>query len=272
MTTPGIFSFSNRQIPFIIAGPCALESRDHALMMAEKLKEITERIGLDLIFKSSFDKANRTSHSGFRGIGIDEGLKILSEVRNKFKLPVISDIHESDQAEVVAGVVDLLQIPAFLCRQTDLLVAAGATGKPVMVKKGQFLHPTDMKFAADKIRSAGHSQVLFCERGSCFGYRELVVDMRSLSIMREFYCPVVFDATHSVQVMGGQGGSSGGNRKYVSLLTRAAVAAGVDGLFIETHQAPDTAPSDGPNMISLDELNLLLRDVKALSTLALETR
>lgn len=267
-----VFSFANRQTPFIIAGPCVLESVDHAMMIAEKLKTQTAEAGLDLIFKASFDKANRTSQSGFRGIGHELGLKALGEIRSKLKLPVISDIHESGQAEMAAKFVDILQIPAFLCRQTDLLIAAGATGKPVMVKKGQFLHPSDMQFAAEKIRSAGKSEVLFCERGSSFGYRELIVDMRSLLIMRELGCPVVFDATHSVQVMGGAGGKSGGNRKYVSLLARAAVAAGVDGLFIETHEDPDNAPSDGPNMVPLNELPALLRDVKALAVAKLATR
>jgi 2-dehydro-3-deoxyphosphooctonate aldolase (KDO 8-P synthase) len=242
------------------------------MMMAEKLKVLTASLGFDLIFKASYDKANRTSNSGYRGMGIDQGLKIIGDVRTEFALPVISDIHESHQAEAAAKIVDILQIPAFLCRQTDLLEAAGRTGRAVMIKKGQFLHPADMHFAAEKIMAVGGKQILLCERGSSFGYRELIVDMRSLSVMREMGYPVVFDATHSVQVMGGAGGKSGGNRKYVSGLTRAAVAVGIDGLFIEVHNDPDSAPSDGPNMLPLDQIETLLRDVKKLSELSLETR
>lgn len=264
--------FKNRSLPFIIAGPCVIESRDHAMMIAEELRRLTGELGFDLIFKASFDKANRTSKAGFRGAGIENGLRILDEIKKKTGLSVVSDIHESDQAAPAAEVLDVLQIPAFLCRQTDLLEAAGKTGKAVMIKKGQFLHPADMQYAADKVKGAGGSDILLCERGTSFGYRELVVDMRSLSVMRELGYPVVFDATHSVQIMGGGGGKSSGNRRYVSLLTRAAVAAGVDGLFIETHDNPDSAPSDGPNMIPLADLGALLRDVKKLSDLTLETR
>lgn len=242
----------------LIAGPCVIESRDHILRMAEKVKVAAETAGLPLIFKSSFDKANRTSAAGYRGGGMEEGLKILSEVRSTFKLPVVTDIHLPDQAGIVAENVDLLQIPAFLCRQTDLLEAAGRTGKPVMVKKGQFLHPSDMQYAAQKIAAAGSSTVIFCERGTSFGYRELIVDFKSLKIMGDLGVPVVFDATHSVQSLGGAGGSSGGSREYVPLLARAAVAVGVGAVFIETHDNPDRAPSDGPNMVPIGELAALL--------------
>lgn len=242
----------------LIAGPCVIESRDHILMMAEKVKVAAEAAGLPLIFKSSFDKANRTSGSGFRGGGIEEGLKILAEVRSSFRLPVVTDIHLPDQAALVAEYVDLLQIPAFLCRQTDLLEAAGRTGKPVMVKKGQFLHPSDMKYAGQKIAAAGSNSVIFCERGTSFGYRELIVDFKSLKIMSDLGAPVVFDATHSVQSLGGAGGSSSGSREYVPLLARAAAAVGVGAVFIETHDNPDSAPSDGPNMVPITELKGLL--------------
>ena len=245
----------------LISGPCVIESRDHCLSVAERLISISKQVGIPLIFKSSYDKANRTSLGSFRGVGLDDGLKVLSEIKKEFNIPVITDVHTAHQARSAAEVVDVLQIPAFLCRQTDLLVAAGATGKPVMVKKGQFLHPDDMHFAKKKIQDTLSSQVervIFCERGTCFGYRELVVDFRSLALMASHGTPVVFDATHSVQKMGGAGGASSGNREYVAMLARAAVAVGIDGLFIESHNDPDIAPSDGANMLSLDVLPKLL--------------
>jgi 2-dehydro-3-deoxyphosphooctonate aldolase (KDO 8-P synthase) len=256
---PRAAHFGN-DLPFaLIAGPCALESRDHALFMAEKLAEITEKLGLDLVFKSSFDKANRTSASGRRGIGLEAALKIFEEIKAQLGLPVVTDVHEKEHCAMVAGVVDLLQIPAFLCRQTDLLLAAAATGKPVNVKKGQFLAPWDMKNVAAKIVDAGNPNVLVTERGVSFGYNTLVTDFRGLPIMaREIGAPVIFDATHSVQQPGGQGTSSGGQREFVPVLARAAVAVGVAGLFIETHDRPDEAFSDGPNMVPLSELAALL--------------
>jgi 2-dehydro-3-deoxyphosphooctonate aldolase (KDO 8-P synthase) len=239
---------------------------------AEQIKAICEAEGVQLVFKCSYDKANRTSTSGFRGPGIEEGLKILAEVRRELNIPVVSDVHNAEQCSMAAQVLDLLQIPAFLCRQTDLIVAAASTLKPVMIKKGQFVAPQDMEYAAGKAASTGNTNIALCERGSCFGYRELVVDMRSLDVMKKQGTPVVFDATHSVQVMGGAGGSSGGNREYVSLLTRAAVAVGIDGLFVECHEAPDRAMSDGPNMLPISQLSELLSDVKALHDLQLRTR
>ena len=246
----------------IICGPCVIESREHALFMAKSIKSICDRLGLPLVYKSSYDKANRTSASSFRGMGLDEGLKILREVRETFKIPVITDVHTEEEAEVAGLHVDILQIPAFLCRQTDLLLAAGRSAKTVLIKKGQFLHPADMAFAAEKVKQAGGADVLLCERGACFGYRELIVDFRSLGIMRELGYPVVFDATHSVQVMGGSNGKSGGARKWVPPLARAAVAFGVDAVFLECHQEPEQAPSDGPNMIPLGELEALLVQLK----------
>ncbi len=247
-------------LPFaLIAGPCALESRDHALFMAEKLAEICQRLGLPLVFKSSFDKANRTSASGRRGLGIEAALKIFDEIKAQFGLPVVTDVHEKEHCAMVAGTVDLLQIPAFLCRQTDLLLAAAATGKPVNIKKGQFLAPWDMKNVAAKIVEAGNPNVLVTERGVSFGYNTLVTDFRGLPIMAEqIGAPVIFDATHSVQQPGGQGTSSGGQREFVPVLARAAVAVGVAGLFIETHDRPDEAFSDGPNMVPLAEMEPLL--------------
>ena len=256
----------------IICGPCVIESESHILHMAERIGRICEELQLPLIFKSSFDKANRTSESGFRGPGFEEGLKILGKVREQFGFPVISDIHLPEQAAPAAEVLDVLQIPAFLCRQSDLLYAAAETGKAVMIKKGQFLHPSDMQYAARKIESKGNSRVMLCERGACMGYRELVVDFRSLEIMADSGYPVIFDATHSVQVMGGAGGSSTGNRRFVSSLARAAAAVGVSGIFLECHDKPDTAPSDAANMIPLDRLGALLSDLKTLSELRLETR
>lgn len=257
----------------LIAGPCVIESPEHLMMMAESITAITRELGLPLVFKSSFEKANRTSAHSFRGLGREAGLAALAAVKRRLGVPILTDVHTESDVEVAAGVVDVLQIPAFLCRQTSLLEAAGSTGKCVLIKKGQFLAPEDMRFAAEKVRGAGKgSEVLLCERGACFGYRELVVDFRGLAVMRESGWPVVFDATHSVQVMGGAGGSSGGNRRYVPLLARAAVAAGVDAVFLEVHDNPDAAPSDGPNMLPLTALREVLEDLMALDRLALHTR
>ncbi|MDH5749047.1 MAG: 3-deoxy-8-phosphooctulonate synthase [Rhodospirillales bacterium] len=238
----------------LIAGPCAMESRGHALETAAALKEMAERLGIGLIYKSSFDKANRTSSASPRGIGMAEALPIFAEIRESLGLPVITDVHSPDQCAAVAEAVDILQIPAFLCRQTDLLMAAGNTGKPINVKKGQFLAPWDMANVAAKIEETGNPNVLLCERGASFGYNTLVSDMRSLPILAKTGCPVVFDATHSVQQPGGQGGTSGGERQFAPVLARAAVAIGVAAVFIETHEDPDNAPSDGPNMIPIKEL------------------
>jgi 2-dehydro-3-deoxyphosphooctonate aldolase (KDO 8-P synthase) len=266
---PRAANFGN-DLPFaLIAGPCALESRDHALFMAEKMAGLTEKLGLDYVFKSSFDKANRTSAQGRRGVGIDAALKIFEEIKQSFGLPVVTDVHEKEQCAAVAEVADLLQIPAFLCRQTDLLLAAAATGKPVNVKKGQFLAPWDMKNVAAKIYDAGNPNVLVTERGASFGYNTLVTDFRGLPIMaQEIGAPVIFDATHSVQQPGGQGTSSGGQREFVPVLARAAVAVGVAGLFIETHDRPDEAFSDGPNMVPLSEMPALLERLIAFDRLA----
>jgi len=264
----GSVRFGNRLPLSIIAGPCAMESRDHALEMAAALKEITGRLGLGLVYKSSFDKANRTSISSARGIGLDKALAIFAEVKEKYGLPVITDVHENDQCAPVGEVVDILQIPAFLCRQTDLLVAAAKTGRVVNVKKGQFLAPWDMANVAEKVRAAGNPNVMLTERGASFGYNTLVSDMRALPIMAETGAPVIFDATHSVQQPGGKGATSGGQREFVPVLARAAVAVGVAGVFIETHQDPDKAPSDGPNMVPLKELEGLLAQLKAFDALA----
>lgn len=250
----------------LIAGPCQIESLDHCLMVGESVQKAIRDLPVSLVFKSSFDKANRTSLKGKRGIGIDEGLKILEQVRSSLGTPVLTDVHTEEQAATVGKVVDVLQIPAFLCRQTDLLLAAGATGKTIHVKKGQFLHPADMQFVAEKIASTGNSKILLCERGTSFGYRDLVMDPRNLLIMRETGHPVVFDATHSVQQLGGGSGSSGGARKYVQALARAAVAVGVDGVFVECHNDPDSAPSDGPCMLPLTQIGPLMKtlcDIRA---------
>ena len=256
--TVGDLTIGN-DLPFtLIAGPCAMEGREHALEMASALKEITGRLGIGLIYKSSFDKANRTSVKSNRGIGLDTAMKIFAEVKETLGLPVITDVHLPDQCKPVAEVVDMLQIPAFLCRQTDLLLAAGETGKPVNVKKGQFLAPWDMKNVVAKIDSTGNRNTLLCERGASFGYNTLVSDMRSLPIMAETGCPVIFDATHSVQQPGGQGATSGGDRRFVPTLARAALAVGVAGVFMETHENPDTAPSDGPNMVPLTKIEGIL--------------
>lgn len=256
----------------IIAGPCVIESVDHADECASFLAALRDRLSVPLIYKSSFDKANRTASSSFRGLGLQDGLRILQHVRTRYRLPVVTDIHEPSEAEEAARVVDLLQIPAFLCRQTDLLVAAGKTGLPVLIKKGQFLHPSDMSFAQQKVQEAGNGGVLLCERGTCFGYRDLVVDMRGLALMAQCGAPVVFDATHSVQQMGGATGRSGGCREYVPLLARAAVAAGVDAVFLECHPNPDAAPSDGPNMLPFDAVEDVLSDLFRLHEISLRTR
>lgn len=260
--TVGNVTFSN-QAPFsLIAGPCQMESRDHALEMAAAVKEIAGKLGIPVVYKSSFDKANRTSLKGKRGIGLKEALPIFAEIRESFGMPVITDIHTEDQCAPVAEAVDILQIPAFLCRQTDLLIAAARTGRVVNVKKGQFLAPWDMKNVLDKIVESGNPNVLLTERGASFGYNTLVTDMRALPIMARTGAPVVFDATHSVQQPGGQGASTGGDRTMVPVLARAAAAAGIAGLFIETHDDPDNAPSDGPNMVPIKDLEALLRQVR----------
>ncbi|MGO4705211.1 3-deoxy-8-phosphooctulonate synthase [Microvirga sp. 2MCAF38] len=264
----GSVRFGNHLPLSIIAGPCAMESRYHALEMATALKEITTKLGIGLVYKSSFDKANRTSLSSGRGIGIDKALDVFAEVKEKLGLPVLTDVHENDQCAIVAKVVDVLQIPAFLCRQTDLLVAAAKTGKVVNVKKGQFLAPWDMANVAAKVTGAGNPNVMLTERGASFGYNTLVSDMRSLPIMAETGAPVIFDATHSVQQPGGKGTTTGGQREFVPVLSRAAVAVGVAGVFIETHQDPDKAPSDGPNMVPLKEMEALLAQLKAFDALA----
>jgi 2-dehydro-3-deoxyphosphooctonate aldolase (KDO 8-P synthase) len=252
--------FGNAQPLALIAGPCALEGRGHALEMAAALREIAARLGVGLVYKTSFDKANRTSAKSARGIGLDAALPIFAEIRQALGVPVLTDVHEPEQCVRVAEAVDVLQIPAFLCRQTDLLEAAAETGRAVNVKKGQFLAPWDMANVVAKITGAGNRNVLVTERGASFGYNTLVSDMRSLPILAETTgAPVIFDATHSVQQPGGQGTSSGGERRFVPVLARAAVAVGVAGLFIETHQDPDKAPSDGPNMVPLKEMEALLR-------------
>lgn len=256
--------FSNARPFALFAGPCQMESRDHAMEMAAGLKEIATRTGVGLAYKSSFDKANRTSLTGKRGIGLSGALPVFAEIRERFGLPVVTDVHEPGQCALVAEVVDVLQIPAFLCRQTDLLMAAARTGRVVKIKKGQFLAPWDMRNVVDKVAGTGNPNILVTERGASFGYNTLVVDMRSLPILAETGCPVIFDATHAVQSPGGQGTSSGGDRRYVPTLARAAVAVGVAGLFIETHEKPDEAPSDGPNMVPLAKLEALIRELKAI--------
>jgi 2-dehydro-3-deoxyphosphooctonate aldolase (KDO 8-P synthase) len=267
IVTIGAARFGNILPLALIAGPCALESRAHALEMALALKEIASRLKLGLVYKSSFDKANRTSSSSARGLGLKAALSIFAELRESVVLPVITDVHEPDQCAAVGEAVDALQIPAFLCRQTDLLLAAAATGKPVNVKKGQFLAPWDMKNVVAKLVGAGNPNVLVTERGVSFGYNTLVSDMRALPILAETGAPVIFDATHSVQQPGGQGATSGGERRFVPVLARAAVAVGVAGVFIETHQNPDKSPSDGPNMVPLKELEPLLKELIAIDAL-----
>jgi len=252
------FNVSNKLPFFLIAGPCAIESKDHAIDHAGKIHEICNKYNINFVYKSSFDKANRSSSLSNRGVGIDKGLNILYDVKKTFNLPLITDVHESFQCKDVAQVVDIIQIPAFLCRQTDLLYAAAETNKVINVKKGQFLAPWDMKNVLNKILDHGNSNVLLTERGTSFGYNTLVSDMRAIPQMSEFGYPVIFDATHSVQQPGGMGLTSGGQREFVSILARAAIAIGVAGLFIEVHENPDKAPSDGPNMLKLSELSGLL--------------
>ncbi len=253
---------------FLIAGPCVIESRDLVMRTAERLKAICAPLGMPFIFKASFDKANRSSSASFRGLGMDEGLAILSEVRRDLNVPVLTDVHEADQVAAVAAAVDVLQTPAFLCRQTDFIRAVASAGRPVNIKKGQFLAPGEMKNVVAKARQAsGTDNVMVCERGYAFGYNNLVSDMRSLAIMRETQCPVVFDATHSVQLPGGQGHASGGQREFVPVLARAAVAAGISGLFMETHPDPASALSDGPNAWPLDLMEPLLRVLVGLDRL-----
>jgi 2-dehydro-3-deoxyphosphooctonate aldolase (KDO 8-P synthase) len=260
----GNVTFAQDRPIAVLAGPCQMESRAHALEMARALKEIAGRLGLGLVYKTSFDKANRTSLAGKRGMGLAAALDVFAEIRSSLGLPVVTDIHEPSQCATIAEVVDVLQIPAFMCRQTDLLVAAAKTGRVVKVKKGQFLAPWDMKNVVAKITGSGNVNVLVTERGASFGYNTLVVDMRSLPIMAETGAPVIFDATHSVQQPVGQGTRSGGDRRYVPVLARAAVAVGVAGLFIETHQDPDSAPSDGPNMVPLKHFEGLMRELMGL--------
>jgi 2-dehydro-3-deoxyphosphooctonate aldolase (KDO 8-P synthase) len=267
--TIGAVRFGNDLPVSLIAGPCALESKAHALEMASALKEIAARAGIGFVYKTSFDKANRTSARSARGLGLDQALPIFSEIRDKLKVPVLTDVHEAEQCARVAAAVDVLQIPAFLCRQTDLLIAAAKTGQVVNVKKGQFLAPWDMPNVVAKITGAGNRNVLVTERGVSFGYNTLVSDMRAIPILkRETLAPVIFDATHSVQQPGGQGDKSGGEREFVPVLARAAVAVGVAGVFIETHQDPDRAPSDGPNMLPLKEMEPLLRTLVEFDRLA----
>jgi 2-dehydro-3-deoxyphosphooctonate aldolase (KDO 8-P synthase) len=263
----GQVKFGNALPLALIAGPCQLESRDHAFEMATALKEITSKLGIGFVYKTSFDKANRTSASGKRGLGLEKSLPIFAELKSKLGVPVLTDVHDESQCKPIGEVVDILQIPAFLSRQTDLLVAAAKTGKVVNVKKGQFLAPWDMTNVVAKVTGARNNNVLVTERGVSFGYNTLVSDMRALPVLKDIGAPVIFDATHSVQQPGGQGASSGGDRKYVPVLARAAVSIGVAGVFIETHQDPDRAPSDGPNMVPLKDMEALLRTLMAFDQL-----
>ncbi|MGE0713983.1 MAG: 3-deoxy-8-phosphooctulonate synthase [Alphaproteobacteria bacterium] len=267
----GNITLGNDRPLALIAGPCALESRAHALEMSHALVELTGRLGIGLIYKTSFDKANRTSGNSPRGLGMDKALPIMAEVRETWGCPVLTDIHSPEQCAPVAEAVDVLQIPAFLCRQTDLVVAAAQTGRPVNIKKGQFLAPWDMANVVAKMDDAGNPNTLVCERGASFGYNTLVSDMRSLPIMARTGCPVVFDATHSVQQPGGQGTSSGGQREFVAVLARAAVAVGVAAVFMETHQDPDKAPSDGPNMVHFKDLPGIIQTMMAFDRIAKES-
>lgn len=251
---------------FAIIGPCQIESRDHAMFTAETIAEICRQVDMPFIYKSSYDKANRSSHKTQRGVGIEEGLRILDTVSCEFDCPTLTDVHDPSQCAIAAEVVDVLQIPAFLSRQTDLLLAAGETGAAINVKKSQMMAPWDAQHAADKVRSTGNTKVMLCDRGTSFGYNTLVSDFRSIPIMAETGCPVIFDATHSVQQPGGLGGSSGGERRFVAPLARAATAVGCHGLFVEAHENPDRAPSDGPNMVHFDDLKQLLTDVKAIES------
>lgn len=263
-------TISNTQPFTLIAGPCVMESRDHAIMMAEKLTSLCAKLKIPLIYKTSFDKANRTSIKGVRGIGLEASMEIFKEIREIFKIPVVTDVHSPEQCSEIAHAVDVLQIPAFLCRQTDLLKAAAQTGKVINIKKGQFLAPWDMNNVVAKMESFGNDNVMLCERGASFGYNTLVSDMRSLSIMAKTGYPVIFDATHSVQQPGGQGSSTGGQREFAPILARAAIAVGIAGVFIETHQDPDNAPSDGPNMVALHDMPRVLEELKAFDEIAKE--
>lgn len=254
----------------LIAGPCQLESYDHALMIAERMAEACAKAGAGYVFKASYDKANRTSLSGKRGLGIEEGLTVLSKIRDAVGCPVLTDVHAPEQCQAVADAVDVMQIPAFLCRQTDLLLAAGKTGAVINIKKGQFLAPWDMPNVISKVESTGNENILLTERGASFGYNTLVADFRALPTMAKTGYPVIMDATHSVQQPGGQGGSSGGQREFAPVMARAAISLGIAGVFIETHEAPDTAPSDGPNMIPLDQMPDLVKSLMAFDTLAKE--
>ena len=259
-------SIGNSRIT-LFAGPCVIESEDLVMEVAGRMKEITEKLGINYVFKSSFDKANRTSIHGFRGPGIDKGLEILNRVKEKFDLPIVTDIHEPWQCAVAAKVIDIIQIPAFLCRQTDLLIAAAETGKAVNIKKGQFLAPWDMKNVVTKFEEVGNTNIMLCERGATFGYNNLVVDMRGLLEMRKFGYPIVFDATHSVQIPGGKGSSTDGNREYVYPLMKAAVSIGVDAIFTEVHPDPDNGKSDGPNMLRLDDMEDILTKIPKIDNL-----
>ena len=264
----GNFTIGGKQRFTLIAGPCAIENEEMSIDVARKIKEICDKLGINYIFKSSFDKANRSSIHSFRGVGMEEGLRILKKVKDEVGVPVITDVHESWQCEKVAEVVDMLQIPAFLCRQTDLIVAAGKTGLPVNVKKGQFLAPWDMKNVVTKMDEIGNPNVLLCERGNIFGYNNFVVDMRGLLEMRKLGVPVVFDATHSVQIPGGLSSCSGGNREYVFPLMKASLSIGVDAIFAEVHPEPEKAPCDGPNMLYLDDLEEVLKTAIKLDDIA----
>ena len=264
----GQAEFSNAAPFSLIAGPCQLESRQHAFDMAGALSELSRQLGIGLVYKTSFDKANRTSLSADRGVGLEEALSIFSDLREQVGVPILTDVHTAEQCAIVAPAVDVLQIPAFLCRQTDLLVAAAQTGKVINIKKGQFLAPWDMKNVLAKVTGSGNPNVMLTERGASFGYNTLVSDMRSLPVMAETGAPVIFDATHSVQQPGGQGSSSGGERRFVETLSRAAVAVGVAGVFIETHEDPDNAPCDGPNMVRLKDMRALLERLQAIDRIA----
>lgn len=261
------FEVGLEQPLFLIAGPCVIETEELALETSSALKEITQRLGIPFIYKSSFDKANRSSSASFRGLGMEAGLKILEKVKTQVGVPILTDVHEDTPMDEVASVVDVLQTPAFLCRQTNFILRVASAGKPVNIKKGQFLAPWDMKNVVDKARSTGNSQIMVCERGASFGYNNLVSDMRSLAVMRDTDCPVVFDATHSVQLPGGQGTSSGGQREHVPVLARAAVAAGISGIFMETHPHPEKALSDGPNAWPLGKMESLLKTLVSIDQL-----
>ncbi|MGI9406727.1 MAG: 3-deoxy-8-phosphooctulonate synthase [Hyphomicrobiaceae bacterium] len=265
-------AFANDKPIALFAGPCQMESREHAIETALRLKDIARRLGIGLVYKTSFDKANRTSISSARGMGLKQAVPVFAEIREAVGLPVVTDVHEPDQCAAVAGVVDVLQIPAYLCRQTDLLVAAAKTGRAIKIKKGQFLAPWDMANVVRKVTDSGNPDVFLTERGASFGYNTLVSDMRSIPIMAQTGCPVIFDATHSVQQPGGQGETSGGERQFVPVLARAAVAVGVAGLFIETHPDPDNAPCDGPNMVPMGEFEALITELMAIDQAVKQTR